>query len=189
PCHRVAVRGMALPTVQAFATPLGNIALDRSAMAQLLNLPCVGYSDAAHAEEHSLEVHLPFLQSVLGDFSLVPLVVGETSPQDVARALEALWGGDETLIVISTDLSHFLPYDRAREVDRATAQKIVQLRTDLHGEEACGCRPLNGLLHLARQKHLHCELLALCNSGDTSGDKRRVVGYGAFVLTEAVLRE
>jgi len=185
PCHRVAVRGMSLPTVQAFATPLGNIPLDTQAMEKLLALPFVGYSDAAHAEEHSLEVHLPFLQSVLADFSLVPVVVGEISPQQVAQALEQVWGGDETLIVISSDLSHFLPYDVSCEVDGETARKILHLQTDLHGEEACGCRPLNGLLYLAKQKHLHCELLALCNSGDTAGDKHRVVGYGAFALMQA----
>jgi AmmeMemoRadiSam system protein B len=182
PCHRVPVHGVALPTVDAFATPLGTVPLDKAAIAQIEKLPFVGYSDAAHAEEHSLEVHLPFLQSVLGDFSLVPLVVGEASPRQVAQVLEQLWGGDETLVVISSDLSHFLPYAICREVDNETARKIVQLHTDLHGEEACGCRPLNGLLQLARQKHLHCELLALCNSGDTAGDKRRVVGYGAFAL-------
>lgn len=182
PCHRVPVQGMALPTVDLFATPLGNIPLDTTAVEKLLTLPFVGYSDKAHAEEHSLEVHLPFLQSMLANFSLVPVVVGETSPQQVAQALEQVWGGDETLIIISTDLSHFLTYDDCRETDQETARKILQLQANLHGEEACGCRPLNGLLYLAKQKHLRCELLALCNSGDTAGDKRRVVGYGAFAL-------
>jgi AmmeMemoRadiSam system protein B len=184
PCHRVPVRGIALPTVDAFATPLGSVPLDRAALESLRSLPFVADSDLAHRDEHSLEVHLPFLQSVLGDFTLVPLVVGDATPQQVAQVLERLWGGDETLVVISSDLSHFLPYEVAREQDSETAGKIVHLQADLMGTEACGCHPLNGLLYLARQKHLRCALLALCNSGDTAGDKRRVVGYGSFALME-----
>jgi len=182
PCHRVAVRGIALPSVQAFETPLGKIPLDGDALRRLARLPFVAYGDVVHAQEHSLEVHLPFLQTVLNDFSLVPLVVGECTPTEVSEALQALWGGDETLIVISSDLSHFLPYEDAREADDRTAKKILRLQSDLRGEEACGCRPLNGLLLLARQKNMHCELLGLCNSGDTAGDRQRVVGYGSFCL-------
>lgn len=182
PCHRVPVRGIAVPGHSAFATPLGTINLDLEAVERVAVLPFVNYSDEAHALEHSLEVHLPFLQEVLDDFVLVPMVVGETRPEQVAQVLQRLWGGGETLIVISSDLSHFLPYEVACEVDANTADKILKLDDSLEGDEACGCRPLNGLLHLAKQQGMHCQLLALCNSGDTAGDKRQVVGYGAFAL-------
>jgi len=185
PVHRVWVQGLALPAVDAFETPLGVVPLDEPAMARLLQLPQVEVNEAAHAWEHSLEVHLPFLQTVLDDFVLVPLAVGGATPEQVAEALELTWGGDETLIVVSSDLSHYLPYDQARHSDQTTVQAIMDLRSDLVGEQACGAHPINGLMLVARRHHLTPHLLDLRNSGDTAGDKRRVVGYAAFALTEA----
>ena len=135
--------------------------------------------------EHSLEVHLPFLQSVLGDFALVPVVVGGASPGQMAELLEALWGGEETLIVVSSDLSHYLPYESARGRDRATAQAIARLEAHLDAEEACGAAPINGLLHAARAHALRAEIVDVRNSGDTAGGLDRVVGYGAFAFTAA----
>lgn len=182
PTHRVPVRGLAIPGTAAFATPLGPVAIDRDALALLADLPQVVTSDAAHAQEHSLEVHLPFLQSVLGDFQLVPLAVGHASPSAVAEVLERLWGGPETLIVISSDLSHFLPYSAAREIDDSTCRRILHLDTNIDPEEACGAFPINGLLLAARHHGLRPQLVEHCNSGDTAGDKSRVVGYGAFAF-------
>lgn len=185
PVHRVPVRGLALPRVTAFTTPLGEVALDTGAMAALTDLPQVTRSDAAHAQEHSLEVHLPFLQTVLGDFLLLPLAVGNATAQEVAGVLERVWGGEETLIVISSDLSHFLPYDVARRVDRETVEHILALQPDLDHEQACGATPVNGLLAFAGHHALQSELLDLRNSGDTAGDKARVVGYAAIAFYEA----
>ena len=185
PTHRVAVDGIAAPQSDAFATPLGNIALDRAALDLLDELPQIVRSDRAHADEHSLEVHLPFLQRVLDDFTLVPLAVGHASPQAVAEVLDLLWGGPETLIVISSDLSHFLPYAAANQVDRDTCQHILQLDTHIRPEQACGAYPVNGLLLAAHQRGLVPQLIHRCNSGDTAGDKQRVVGYAAFSFTEA----
>jgi AmmeMemoRadiSam system protein B/AmmeMemoRadiSam system protein A len=183
PVHRVAVRGLALPTVTAFDTPLGRVALDTAAMDLLQDLPQVLRDDRPHAQEHSLEVQLPFLQTVLGDdFALVPLAVGNATAQEVAEVIERLWGGDETLILISSDLSHYLPYAQAQQADRSTAERINALATDLHTEEACGARALNGALLAARSHGLHSEMIDLRNSGDTAGDRGRVVGYGAFAL-------
>jgi AmmeMemoRadiSam system protein B len=183
PTHRVAVAGLAVPSVSAFATPLGEVPLDSEAMRSIARLPQVVVSDAAHAREHSLEVQLPFLQAVLEQFTLVPLAVGDASPSEVAEVLETLWGGDETLIVISSDLSHFLPYARACETDSDTARHIVALDAKLNHQQACGATPVNGLLLAARRHGLRARLLDLRNSGDTAGDKARVVGYGAFSFT------
>jgi len=185
PAHRVALRGLAAPRAQAFETPLGTVPVDQAALATIATLPQVRFSDAAHAEEHALEVQLPFLQTVLGDgFTLLPLVVGEATPQAVQEVLERLWGGDETLIVISSDLSHYLPDGQARLRDQATAQRILALADDLVGDEACGATPLNGALRAARQHGLQPHLLDLRNSADTAGgDAGRVVGYGAFAFT------
>lgn len=181
PAHRVFVRGLALPDAERFATPLGLIDIDREAVEQIRHLPQVGVMDAAHAQEHSLEVHLPFLQAVLDRFQLVPLVVGEAGPGEVAEVLELLWGGDETLIVISSDLSHYYDYDTARAIDARTAENILMRRLEKIGPyEACGCVPLHGLLTVARSRDLHVELLDLRNSGDTAGPRDRVVGYGSF---------
>ncbi|MDP3700156.1 MAG: AmmeMemoRadiSam system protein B [Hylemonella sp.] len=185
PCHRVAVHGLAAPTVTAFATPLGNIALDRAALDALSELPQVVANDTAHAQEHSLEVQLPFLQTVLGEFKLVPLAVGQTGAREVAQVLDRLWGGPETLIVISSDLSHFHSYAEARKIDQATADHILALDQLSSVEQACGALPINGLLAVAKQRGLRIERVAQCNSGDTAGDKSRVVGYASFALYEA----
>ena len=184
PAHRVYVAGAAVPSVDTFASPLGHIALDGEAIAKLRTLPFVEVSDAAHAREHSLEVHLPFLQSVLGRFRLVPIVVGDASPDEMALLFDTVWGGAETLIVVSSDLSHYLPYDTARGRDRDTARAIVELQATLVPEEACGAAPINGLLRAARQRGMSAEMVDLRNSGDTAGDRSRVVGYGAFAFTE-----
>jgi hypothetical protein len=184
PTHRVAVRGLALPDVEAFDTPLGRVMLDAAAARAIASLPQVTLSTQAHEFEHSLEVQLPFLQSVLGDFTLLPLAVGMATPEEVAEVLEAVWGGDETLIVISSDLSHFLPYAAAQQVDNETVRSILKLRQPLTHEQACGGTPINGLIIAARRHHLTPHLLDLRNSGDTAGSKDRVVGYGAFAFTK-----
>jgi AmmeMemoRadiSam system protein B/AmmeMemoRadiSam system protein A len=185
PVHRVPVRGLALPEARSLATPLGHITVDAAAVNALKTLPQVTVSAAAHAMEHSLEVHLPFLQQVLGEFSLVPLAVGDATAGEVAQALDMLWGGAETLIVISSDLSHYLSYADAQAVDRATAKTILAMRADISHEQACGGTPVNGLLQTARKRGLTPELIDLRNSGDTAGDRNRVVGYGAFAFYES----
>jgi hypothetical protein len=182
PAHRVPVRGLALPGVDRFATPLGEVGIDAEAVASLRDLPQVVASPRAHAAEHSLEVHLPFLQRVLGEFSLLPLVVGEATAEEVAEVLGRLWGGDETLIVVSSDLSHYLPYDTARRIDRDTVEHLLSLDAELDHERACGATPISGLLLAARRQGLEAELLDLRNSGDTAGDRRRVVGYAAIAF-------
>lgn len=184
PVHRVAVRGLALPSASSFATPLGDVEVDQDAVAAIRALRQVVVSPAAHALEHSLEVQLPFLQTVLDEFKLVPLAVGDATPDEVAQVLETLWGGPETLIVISSDLSHFLSYRAAQATDRETVQNILDLNGGLTHEQACGGTPINGLLLAARQHHLQPQLLGLCNSGDSAGDKGRVVGYASFAFTE-----
>jgi hypothetical protein len=184
PVHRVPVQGLALPVVDAFATPLGEIELDNEAIASLAGLDQVVLSPAAHAQEHSLEVQLPFLQIVLDDFKLVPLAVGDATPAEVAEVLDTLWGGPETLIVISSDLSHFLPYELAQAIDEKTVQHILNLEDSLTHQQACGGTPVNGLILAAKRHHLKPKLLDLCNSGDTAGDKSRVVGYASFTLME-----
>lgn len=184
PVHRTWTPGLALPDVDAFDTPLGSIPIDREAIAAIADLPQVTVHPAAHAGEHSLEVQLPFLQETLGEFSLVPLAVGGASAEAVAEVLERLWSGEETLIVVSSDLSHYLPYAAAVATDRATLAEILDLHTDLVGEEACGAHPINGLLLAAQRHDLTPHLLDYRNSGDTAGDKSRVVGYAAIAFTE-----
>jgi len=184
PTHRVAVHGLALPEADAFDTPLGRVKLDTGAMRAIAHLPQVVVSDAVHATEHSLEVQLPFLQSVLSDFTLVPLAVGMATTDEVAEVLETLWDGDETLIVVSSDLSHYLPYAAAQSVDSQTADDIIHLRQPVSHEQACGGTPINGLLVAARKHHLTPHLLDLRNSGDTAGARDRVVGYAGFAFTE-----
>ena len=157
------------------------MALDTGMLAALRALAFVEENDRAHALEHSLEVHLPFLQSVLGEFALVPIVVGEASAAEVAALFETAWGGDETLVVVSSDLSHYLPYEAARARDRNTVDAILRLEP----EEACGAAPINGLLEVARRRGLRPELVDLRNSGDTAGDRERVVGYAAFAFGPA----
>jgi len=184
PAHRVWVPGLAAPSAGLFETPLGRIAVDRAAIDAVADLPQVEVNDAAHAAEHSLEVQLPFLQSVLDDFTIAPFVVGGATPAQVAEVMERLWGGPETLIVVSSDLSHYLPYAEARQIDRATADDILRRHALAHHEQACGATPINGLLDVARRHNLAPALLDLRNSGDTAGDKSRVVGYAAFAFTE-----
>lgn len=185
PAHRAFVRGLCAPTVEGFETPLGVVSLDRSALDSLRDLSQVSFADGPHAEEHSLEIQLPFLQRLFGDVSLVPLLVGAAQPAEVAEVLERLWGGPETRIVISSDLSHFHDYATAQRLDRATTEAIERL--DVHGldeESACGRVPIRGLLTVARRKGLAARTLDLRNSGDTSGRKDRVVGYGAYAFDD-----
>lgn len=183
PAHRVYLRGMALPSVDAFATPLGDVPIDLDGVELALAEPATQVSDEAHALEHSLEVHLPFLQAVLDDFRLVPIVVGECPADEVAAVLEALWGGEETVIVASSDLSHFHAYADAQAIDAQTTERIEARETSLKGEEACGAYALNGLLLAAQAHDLQVRTLDIRNSGDTAGDQHRVVGYGAYALS------
>jgi hypothetical protein len=183
PAHRVWLEGMAVPSQRAFATPLGQVPLDRDAIERIAGMPGVQVSDAAHAKEHSLEVQLPFLQAVLEDFSLVPIAVGRCPAAQVGAVIDALWGGEETLIVVSSDLSHFLDYEEAREIDSRTRDKILGRCTDLCDQEACGARAINGLMCSTAARSLTIEAVDLRNSGDTAGHRQRVVGYGSFVLS------
>lgn len=183
PSHRVAFRGLAAPQADEFLTPLGRIRIDQTAIKGILPLPQVQVLDQAHLMEHSLEVHLPFLQMVLHDFTLIPLVVGEASAEEISEVLERLWGNKETLIVISSDLSHYLSYNAAKSMDKQTSNAIETLDSAAIGhEQACGRTPIVGLLHSARRHHLQAHTIDLRNSGDTSGSKDRVVGYGAYVF-------
>ena len=183
PSHRVGFRGLAPSSARFYATPAGDIAVDTDACRALAELPQVGVLDAAHAEEHSLEVHLPFLRAVLDDFLLVPVVVGDASAEDVAEVIERLWTSAETLVVVSSDLSHYLDYESARRVDGETTRAIEALAHDLGPQQACGCRAINGLLKVAEDRALSVTTLDVRNSGDTAGDRARVVGYGAYAVT------
>jgi hypothetical protein len=189
PVHRVPVRGLALPGVQRFVTPLGEVAVDAQVVAALRDLPQVVESPLAHAAEHSIEVHLPFLQRLLDGFALVPLAVGHATAAEVAEVLDRLWGGDETLIVISSDLSHYLPYEVARRTDRDTVDRLLALQPDLDHDQACGATPINGLALAAARRGLSAELIDLRNSGDTAGDRRHVVGYAAVAFRAAAAGE
>ncbi|GAB4280652.1 MAG: AmmeMemoRadiSam system protein B [Methylomicrobium sp.] len=183
PSHRVAFRGLAVSRAKFFRTPLGDVPIDREAVETLLNLPFVEYIEQAHTYEHSLEVHLPFLQETLSDFKLVPIVAGDASAEQVGEALEMVWGGPETLIVISSDLSHYHDYATAQKLDRQTSQLIETMAYEkLSSDAACGKVPVSGLLKLLRQKAMTIKVVDLRNSGDTAGDKNRVVGYGAYVV-------
>jgi AmmeMemoRadiSam system protein B len=173
PAHLSPLRGAALPDAAAMRTPLGDVPIED---------PGLPRNAAAHAGEHSLEVELPFLQvALLPAFSLVPLAVGDADPEEVAAILDGLWGEAETVIVVSSDLSHYLQYDDARRADAATAKEILALGRVTH-EDACGATPVNALLIAARRREMRAELVDLRNSGDTAGDKGRVVGYGAFAF-------
>ncbi len=186
PCHRVAVRGLALSGADAFETPLGRVPVDKNAEARIGDLPGITTFPPTHAQEHALEVHLPFLQEVLTDFKVVPIVVGEAAPEEVAAVLQKLWGGPETLIVISSDLSHFLDYDGARAIDARTAAAITSFEPGkIERNGACGRFPVGGLLHLAKQRGMRVETVDMCNSGDTAGSKDKVVGYGAWAFYES----
>ncbi len=184
PAHRVPVHGLVLPVAEAFATPLGIVRVDAAAAAAALQLPQVSASDVAHSMEHALEVQLPFLQSVLDDFTLVPFVVGAATPAQVAEVIDLLWGGPETLILISSDLSHFHSYTAAQDIDRSTVRKMLALEPLTNHEQACGSTPINGLLRCARRRGMQIALLDMCNSGDTAGDRSRVVGYASLALNE-----
>jgi len=184
PAHYVPLRGLATSGARAFATPLGEIALDRAAIESLRDLPQVARRDDAHVPEHSLEVELPFLQTVLRDFAIVPLLVGDASYDEVQDVIDRLWGGSETLILISSDLSHYLSYETACRLDAETAAAIVALDAGALGrEQACGRVPIAGLLQAARARGLRATLADLRNSGDTAGPRNRVVGYGSFLFT------
>jgi AmmeMemoRadiSam system protein B len=184
PAHRVYVRGLAASSAESFQTPLGEVPLARPVIEQLVaRFASVSVSDMAHAPEHSLEVHLPFLQETLGSFELVPLVVGEASFEEVDEVLEYLWGGEETLIVISSDLSHYHDYKTACSMDRAASDAIEHLDASaLNQDQACGRIPICGLLVAARRHGLHADTVDLRNSGDTAGPKDQVVGYGAYLF-------
>ncbi len=183
PTHYIAVHGLALPAANFFDTPLGRVKLDSEALQAIAHLPQVIASVEAHMQEHSLEVQLPFLQSVLPEFTLLPLAVGMASADEVAEVLDIVWGGEETLIVISSDLSHYLPYATARRVDHETVQAILHLRQPIAHDHACGGTPINGLIMAAQKYHLTPHLLDLRNSGDTAGSREQVVGYAALAFT------
>lgn len=183
PSHFVPFSGLALSTAKKFKTPLGSIEIDRDAIHTIASLRQIRYLDQAHAKEHSLEVELPFLQVVLDRFSLVPLAVGHAEPQEVSEVLEYLWGGPETLIVVSSDLSHYQDYQTARKTDTETARAIETLEYErILDRHACGAYCIRGLLRAARKYRLSARTLDLRNSGDTGGSKDSVVGYGAFSL-------
>ncbi len=184
PDHHVGFGGLAASSARAFETPLGLVPQDRAGLDRVLKLPQVEILDEAHAQEHSLEVHLPFLQKVLGDFEVVALVAGQASPEEVSQAFDVLLDDDETLLVVSTDLSHYLDYETAGRTDAATVEAICALKQDGVGDrDACGRVPVRGLMRWARQRCLHAEALDVRNSGDTAGDKSRVVGYASVIFT------
>ena len=182
PCHRIPLRGLAAPSAAAFETPLGDVPVDRQSIDLLVRQSLVTVDDAAHQFEHCIEVQLPFLQRVLHRFSVLPLVVGQAPIEQVTSVLRRVWGSRETLIVISTDLSHYLPYHEAQQLDTFTSSMIEKFDSHLTSEQACGSRAINGLLKLAEEAHLKLQTLAVKNSGDTAGERDRVVGYGAYVL-------
>lgn len=183
PAHQVAFQGIATTQVDAFQTPLSNVPVDHLAIASAIEEPCVQYFESAFANEHCLEVQLPFLQNLLDDFQIVPFIVGEAAAEDVATVMLKLWGGEETLIVVSSDLSHYHDYETARQIDATTNQAILDMAPSRIGyQQACGRRPIQGLLLAAQEKHLTIRSLDLRNSGDTAGPKERVVGYGAYHL-------
>ena len=186
PAHFVPFRGIAVPAAEAFRTPLGDVSLDRHALEAIRDLPQVRLADAPHQPEHAIEVELPFLQAVLGDCSLMPLLVGEATPAEVAEVLNRLWGERDTLLVISSDLSHYEPHERARAHDAATAAAIERLdAASLRPHDACGYLPIAGLLVEASRRGIQARRLDLRNSGDTAGPKDQVVGYGAWAFHEA----
>ncbi len=183
PAHRVWIPAVATTSVQLFETPLGRVPVDRDAITTVAKLPWLQTNDAAHGPEHSLEVQLPFLQTVLDNFGLVPFVAGaQATSGQIAEILDLLWGGPETLIVISSDLSHYLPYDQAKAMDQRSIDSLLQLTPLLEAPRACGATPINGLLEVARRRGLQPQLLDLRNSGDTAGPKDRVVGYASLAF-------
>ncbi len=190
PAHRVAFDGLALPTTEAFATPLGLVPIDRELIEELKDLSYLVKHDEAHRLEHSLETHIPFLQDVLGAFTLLPVVVGACKSEEVSAFLDRVWGEDETLIVISSDLSHYHDYETAKRIDGQTCQQIEALNNDwIVPDQACGARGINALLHVARKRDLRATTIDLKNSGDTAGSRDRVVGYGAWAFTDNATTE
>lgn len=187
PSHFVPVLGLAASSAAHFSTPLGEMAVDAEGLDTALAQPGVSVFDRAHEREHSLETQLPFLQRVLGDVHIVPLVVGDATPDQVGQVLAALWGGEETAIAISSDLSHFHEDATARDLDATTARAIVTLRADdLGPNNACGFLPIAGLLWNAARREARVRTLQLANSSDAGGPRESVVGYGAFAMHERV---
>jgi MEMO1 family protein len=190
PSHFVGFRGLAASSAEGWQTPLGSVSIDRPVIERLIEKKLVGVLDAAHAREHSLEVQIPFLQQALGGFTLVPIVAGDAPPEAVAALLDAVWGGPETLIVISTDLSHYLDYRSCQEIDSRTASAIERFDWDALGPDStCGRVPVRGLLAAAKRRGMTIARLDLRNSGDTAGPRDRVVGYGSWALFEAASQE
>lgn len=186
PSHFVPFRGLATSGAKVFSTPLGDVLIDRASEEEIADLDQVHCLPEAHDREHCLEVELPFLQAPLSGFQIVPLVVGEASPAEVAEVLDLLWGGPETVVVVSSDLSHFHDSATARRLDEATCETIEALdRFDLSADQACGCQAINGLLLAAHRRGMRVTTLDLRNSGDTAGPRDRVVGYGAWAFTES----
>jgi AmmeMemoRadiSam system protein B len=184
PSHRVYFHGVAVPEADRFQTPLGEVSIDEQSR-RLTSVANVIRADQPHAMEHSLEVQLPFLQALLPQFELVPMVTGVASAELVAAVLDRVWGEEDTLVIASSDLSHYHDYATAQRIDAATSAAILSYNTDLTGEQACGATPINGLLHIARERGLGIKEIARCNSGDTAGDRNRVVGYGAYALYQS----
>ena len=189
-CHIPGVQGLVTTTADAVVTPLGKISFDRSEIERVVGLPQVKVDDQAHQRDHALAVQLPWLQELLLDFTVMPLLVGRSSYQDVAEVLELLWNGEKTLVVVSSDLSHYHDYATARRLDAATAETIVAFQPEqLSPEQACGHRAIGGLLLVARRRGLKAKVVDLRNSGDTRGQRDRVVGYGAFVFYDGWQKE
>jgi len=185
PSHRVDFQGLALSNADFFQTPLGKVRLDKNSQVKLLNIPDIQLLDQAHENEHSLEVQLPFLQQVLDSFSLIPIVAGRASAELVAQTIDTIWDGEETLIVISSDLSHYHDYKTAQELDNTTSKAILDLDyTSISSANACGYVGINGLLLFAKNRHLKASIIDVRNSGDTAGDKNSVVGYGGYIFEE-----
>ncbi|MFK5968872.1 MAG: AmmeMemoRadiSam system protein B [Candidatus Marithrix sp.] len=183
PSHKMPLLGLATTNAQNFSTPFGEVPVDRQAIYNITKFPQISIMEQAHANEHSLEVQLPFLQKILNQFSIIPLVVGKATPEQVGEILEALWGNEETLIVISSDLSHYNNYKVAQKLDELTTQAIETLSPEkIKSEQACGRVPINGLLHIAKIKKMQVKTIDVRNSGDTAGSKDQVVGYGAYVF-------
>jgi AmmeMemoRadiSam system protein B len=184
PSHHVAFSGLAVPSNTAFETPLGRVPIDEDNRRRVLELPFVHTLDDAHHWEHSLEVQLPFLQELLDGFRVLPLALGRAASEDVAAVLDLVWGGDETVVVISSDLSHYHGYEQAKRMDASTAAAIERLDASSIGlEDACGAFGIGGLLATAKARGLDAHALDLRSSGDTAGGRDEVVGYGAWAFT------
>ncbi len=183
PSHKMPLLGLATTNAQNFSTPFGEVPVDRQAIYNITKFPQISIMEQVHANEHSLEVQLPFLQKILNQFSIIPLVVGKATPEQVGEILEALWGNEETLIIISSDLSHYNNYKVAKKLDELTTQAIETLSPKkIKSEQACGRIPINGLLHIAKIKKMQVRTIDVRNSGDTAGSKDQVVGYGAYAF-------